>query len=454
MIGFGLIEIDMKFIADLHIHSKYSRAVSKLMNLEELDRWASDKGIQLMGTGDFTHPKWFKEIKEKLESAEPGFFKLKKEYKLENMKGKLADMRFLLSVEISSIYSKNGKCRRVHNIVFAPDIVSVEKIIEKLSEIGNLASDGRPILGLDCEKLAEIVFGVNENCVIVPAHVWTPWFSVFGSMSGFDSLEECFGKYTDKIFAIETGLSSDPAMNWRVSKLDNIALISNSDSHSLERIGREANVFDCEFSYKGMMDAIKNSAPSRKGNLPAQAGKSGFLYTIEFFPEEGKYYYDGHLACDFSCKPQKTKQLKEICPKCGKKMTVGVLTRLEKLADRSERFIDPKRVPFKSLVTLDSIIGEALDVGKSANSVKKEYRKLIKALDSEFNILLNADIKEIELNSKAEIAEGVKRVREGKLHIQPGFDGQFGVIKIFSDKEKKGFVKPKKILIKKTTPLE
>lgn len=428
----------MKFIADLHIHSKYSRAVSPKMNLEELDAWASDKGIQLMGTGDFTHPRYFNEIKTKLEPAEPGFFKLKADYKIKNIKGDLVETRFILSTEISSIYTKNGKCRRVHNIVFAPDIASAQKINENLSAIGNLASDGRPILGLDCEELARIIFEVNNDCVIIPAHAWTPWFSVFGSMSGFDSLEECFGKYTNKIFAIETGLSSDPTMNWRVSALDNIALISNSDSHSLERIGREANVFDCEFSYKGMMKAIKESAPGRKGN------KSGFLYTVEFFPEEGKYYFDGHLDCEFSCKPKETKKLKELCPKCGKKMTVGVLSRIEKLADRPDGFIDTKRVPFKNLITLDSIIGEALGVGKSSNKVKKEYWKLIKAFGSEFNVLLNADIREIALNSKEDIAEGVKRMREGKVNIKPGFDGQFGIISIFSDKKKTHFLSSKK----------
>ena len=408
------------------------------MNLEELDAWASDKGIQLMGTGDFTHPKYFNEIKDKLELAESGFFKLKEEFKIKNIKGGFAETRFIISGEISSIYSKNGKTRRVHNIVFSPDIESAEKIISELSKIGNLASDGRPILGLDCEELARIVFEINEDCVIIPAHAWTPWFSVFGSMSGFDSLEECFGKYADKIFAIETGLSSDPTMNWRVSKLDRIALISNSDSHSLERIGREANVFNCEFSYKGMMDAIKNSTPGRKGN------KSGFLYTIEFFPEEGKYYFDGHLDCEFSCKPKETIKLGEICPKCGKKLTVGVLSRIEKLADRAEGFIDKKRVPFKNLITLDSVIGEALGVGKSSNKVKKEYWKLIRALDSEFNVLLNADIKDIALNSKENVAEGVKRMREGRVNIQPGFDGQFGAISLFSEEERAVFLKPKK----------
>lgn len=400
------------------------------MNLEELDRRAGNKGVQLMGTGDFTHPKWFSEIKIKLSPAEQGFFKLKDEYKLKNMNGGLANMRFLLSGEISSIYSKNGKTRRVHNIVFAPDIESAEKINIKLSQIGNLLSDGRPILGLDCEELAKIIFEINENCVLVPAHTWTPWFSIFGSMSGFDSLEECFGKYAKNIFAIETGLSSDSPMNWRVSKLDDIALISNSDSHSLERIGREANVFNCEFSYNGLMGAIKNSALNRKGK------NAGFLYTIEFFPEEGKYYFDGHSVCGFSCSPRETKKYKEFCPKCGKKMTIGVLSRVEKLADRPEGFKDFKRVPFKNLITLDSIIGEALDVGKASKSVKKEYEKLIKTFGSEFEILLNISPKEIGKASLPEIGEGVKRVREGKIEVIPGFDGQFGMVKIFSDKER------------------
>lgn len=419
----------MKFVADLHIHSKYSRAVSKDMNLDELDRWADDKGILVMGTGDFTHPAWFKEIKEKLEPAEPGLFKLKEQFKKKTIKDTYGKTRFMLTVEISGIYSRGGKTRRVHNLIFSPDLETAEKINIQLSQIGNLKSDGRPILGLDSEELAKIVFNANPKAVIIPAHAWTPWFSVFGSMSGFDSLEECFGKYTKEIFAIETGLSSDPAMNWRIPALDNISFISNSDSHSLKRIGREANVFDTELSYEGIVNAIRSRDPKK------------FLYTIEFFPEEGKYHYDGHRACGVVWSPTETKKHKGLCSKCGKPVIIGVVNRVDKLADRPENYKDSKRVPFKNLVTLDSIIGEALDVGKAAKSVYKEYEKLIKTFNSEFNILLNAPAKEIGLASRPEIGEGVERMRQGKLTIQPGYDGEFGVIKIFSDKERINFKK-------------
>jgi uncharacterized protein (TIGR00375 family) len=417
----------MRFIADLHIHSKYSRAVSRNMVPEELDRWADDKGILVMGTGDFTHPAWFKELKEKLEPAEQGLFRLKKKYKLPTLKGTFADTRFMLSVEISCIYSRNGKTRRVHHIVLAPDFETAEKINKQLSFVGKLASDGRPILGLDSEELAKIVFEANPEAAIIPAHAWTPWFSVFGSMSGFDSLEECFGKYTNRIFAIETGLSSDPPMNWRVKGLDNIALISNSDSHSLERIGREANVFDAELSYHGIMGAIRSRDLKQ------------FLYTVEFFPEEGKYHYDGHRACGMVMSPAESKKLKGICPKCGKKMTIGVVYRIDQLAEknRPEGYKDEKRVPYKNLVTLDSVIGEALDVGKATKSVKKEYEKLIKSFKSEFNVLLNVSAKEIALVSKPEIAEGIQRMRDGKITIKPGYDGEFGEIKIFDDEDRK-----------------
>jgi uncharacterized protein (TIGR00375 family) len=417
----------MQFIADLHIHSKYSRAVSRNMVPEELDRWADDKGILVMGTGDFTHPAWIKELKEKLEPAEQGLFRLKNKYKLPTLKGTLADTRFMLSVEISCIYSRGGKTRRVHHIVLVPDFETAEKINAQLSIVGKLTSDGRPILGLDSEKLAEIVFDANPDAVIIPAHAWTPWFSVFGSMSGFDSLEECFGKYTNRIFAIETGLSSDPPMNWRVKDLDKIAFISNSDSHSLERIGREANVLNTELSYWGIMDAIR-SRNSKK-----------FLYTIEFFPEEGKYHYDGHRACGVVMPPVESKKVNGLCPVCGKKMTLGVVYRVDQLAerDRPEGHKDPQRVPYKNLVTIDSIIGEALDVGRATKLVKKEYDKLIKTFNSEFNVLLNVSAKEIASASKPEIAEGVRRMREGKITIKPGYDGEFGEIKIFDGEDRK-----------------
>jgi len=414
----------MEFIADLHIHSKYSRAVSKRMVLEELDRWAADKGILVMGTGDFTHPAWFKEIKQKLEPAEPGLFKLKSSLKLPTISGQPAETRFLLTVEISSIYSRGGRTRRIHNLIFAPDLDTVEKMNTQLAWIGNLKSDGRPILGLDSEELAKIVFNINPDSVIVPAHAWTPWFSVFGSMSGFDSLEECFGAYASKIFAIETGLSSDPPMNWRLSKLDNIALISNSDSHSLERIGREANVFDTELSYSGIIGAIKSNDPKK------------FLMTIEFFPAEGKYHYDGHRNCGIFLPPEETKQYKNICPKCSRPLTIGVLNRVAGLADRPPDYRDLERVPFKNLIPLDEIIGEALAVGKASKKVKGVYDDLIKKFRSELVILLKTDIKDIASVNEI-VAEGIKKVREGKLKIRPGYDGEYGKVSIFDENERK-----------------
>ncbi|PIY59269.1 hypothetical protein COY96_02785 [Candidatus Wolfebacteria bacterium CG_4_10_14_0_8_um_filter_37_11] len=777
----------MRFIADFHIHSKYSRATSKEMILENIDSFADDKGILVMGTGDFTHPQWFNEIKTKLEPAEPGLFKLKKEYKRETLKGTFSETRFILTVEISSIYSKEGKVRRIHNLIFIPSMESAENLRNELIKMGcNLNSDGRPIIGLDSEKLAEIVFNINLEAVIIPAHAWTPWFSIFGSMSGFDSIEECFGKYTDKIFAIETGLScydkktelltengwkkftevsykdkvctlnsktgkiefqkptkihnysykgkmyrlktkrvdllvtpnhnllvsgcdfrklpefslktaeesfgkskrfkkdgnwigkkskyftlpavnikhgsryysglrikkekklpikpwlkffgfwiaegwttegkngdynvciankndellsemkeilenfgytvywdkkinnivrvrnyqlfnylkqfgkssdkfipleikslskelleiffeyyikgdghrygrnkkglsattisiklrddlqdlalrlgmsayyklgykkgtpilslpkakamgyrqsadswiiyfirknlhtilpsiikkykyteswvdfnnkvycvtipnhvvyirrngipvwcgnSDPAMNRRLSKLDNIALISNSDSHSLRKIGREANIFNTELSYNGIINVIKSGGPR-------------FVSTIEFFPEEGKYHYDGHRACEICLSPEKTKKLKNICPKCGEKLTIGVMNRVDELADRE---IGKDFVPYRNLIPLGEIIAEAFDVGENTKQVKKEYEKLIKTFGNELKILM--EISESELKSVADprVAESIKRVREGKVKIRPGYDGEYGEIKIFTDEER------------------
>lgn len=452
----------MRIIADLHIHSKYSRAVSREMLLENLDAWADDKGITVMGTGDFTHPEWVKEIKKKLEPAEAGLFKLKKEFKKRTLKGTEADTRFMLTTEISSIYSRGGKTRRVHNLVFAPSIGTIEKINKELGRVGNLKSDGRPIIGIDSEDLLKLVLEVDERAVLIPAHAWTPWFSVFGSMSGFDSLEECFGDYAKYIFAIETGLSSHPPMNWRVSALDNVALISNSDSHSLERIGREANIFDTELSYDGIIEAIKSGAPDVRrrmsevrrpkteiqrqssdfGHQTSDTGpRTQFLETIEFFPEEGKYHIDGHRLCGISFMPKESKKHNLICPKCGRKLTIGVLHRVEELADRAEDFKDEARVSFRNLVTLDQIIGEALDLGPKTKSVFREYEKLIKVFGSELNILMEADIQKIAMNSKVEITEGIKRVREGKLKIKPGYDGEYGEVHIFDKKEREKLAK-------------
>ena len=424
----------MKFIADLHIHSKYSRATSPNMVLEELDRFADDKGILAMGTGDFTHPQWFKEIKEKLEPAELGLFKLKKEYKKPTLKGTFADTRFILSVEISGIFSRKDsstktgrRTYRIHNIVFAPDIKTVENINSQLGLIGNLKSDGRPILGLNIKKLTKIIFNINPNAAIIPAHAWTPWFSIFGSMSGFDSIEECFGKYAKNIFAIETGLSSDPAMNWQLSKLDKISFISNSDSHSLQKIGREANVFDTELSYQGIMKAIKSRDPKK------------FVATIEFFPEEGKYHYDGHRNCDVVFHPKESKKHKNICPKCGKPLTIGVMNRVEKLADRHNLKIESQgnyhqydnRVPYYNLITLQEIIAEAFNAGTGTKKVKAEYENLIKTFGSELKILLETNEKELKFSAAPLVTEGIKKVREGKVKIRPGFDGEYGKIEIF-----------------------
>ncbi|MEK7147178.1 MAG: endonuclease Q family protein [Patescibacteria group bacterium] len=413
----------MKFTADFHIHSKYSRAVSRDMVLEELDRWAGHKGLDVMGTGDFTHPAWSKEIKEKLEPAEQGLFKLKKKYKRETWRGDFADTRFILTVEISGIYSRNGKVRRIHNLVFAPDIETVEKINTQLGFIGNIASDGRPILGLDSEELAKIVFNINRDAVIIPAHAWTPWFSIFGSMSGFDSIEECFGKYAKNIFAIETGLSSDPSMNWRWSKLDNIALISNSDSHSLRRIGREANFFNADLSYQGIISAIKANKPGK------------FLMTAEFFPEEGKYHFDGHRVCAVSFSPAETKRHKNICPECGKTLTIGVMNRVNALADRPagkpQNYKSSGRVPYKNIVPLDEIIAETLGVGVQSKKVKAEYERLIKNLGGELKIMLDLDEKTIKKVASPLVAEGIKKVRAGKVRVDPGYDGEYGKIHIF-----------------------
>ena len=404
----------MKFIGDFHIHSKYSRATSPLMDLNNLDMWAAIKGIKVLGTGDFTHPRWIESIKKELSPVERGLFKIV---------GKDSPTRFILTSEISCIYSKGGKVRKVHVIIFAPSISAVEKINYELKKIGNLHSDGRPILGLDAKELAKIVLAADEDCLIVPAHIWTPWFSVFGSKSGFDSLDECFEEFTKHIYAVETGLSSDPAMNWRLSKLDKVNLISNSDAHSLPKIGREANVFNTELSYSGIASALKGRH------------KDKFLYTIEFFPEEGKYHYDGHRTCNLSLSPTQSKKYNNICPKCKKPLVIGVLNRVEELADRAEGFIPKGAVPFKSLIPLNEVIAESIGASVLSKEVAKHYNNLIKNLGNEFRILLESTKEEIAAVSLPEIAKGVINMRENKVSIEPGYDGVYGKIKIFTDKE-------------------
>ncbi len=406
----------MKFIADFHLHSKYSRATSQQMDLENLDKWAKIKGIQVLGTGDFTHPEWFKSLKEKLEPAEAGLFKLR---------DSSSETRFILTAEISCIYSKKNQVRKIHIIVFAPSFDAVEKINAQLSWVGNLKSDGRPILGLDAKELTKIVLDASPDCLVVPAHVWTPWFALFGSKSGFDSIEECFEDYSKYIFTGETGLSSDPPMSWRNSTLDKITLISNSDAHSPSKIGREANVFDTEISYPAIIGAIKEKDPQK------------FLYTIEFYPEEGKYHYDGHRLCGISLSPQESKKYNNICPNCGRPLTIGVLNRVEQLADRPNGFKPENAIPFKSLIPLEEIIADVVGQGVGTVAVEKEYKNLIEKFGNEFNVLIGAPRQELEMVTLPEIAEGITRVREGKVFIEPGYDGVYGKIRIFSKGEQK-----------------
>jgi len=406
----------MKYIADFHIHSKYSRATSPQMDLENLDKWAGIKGIKVLGTGDFTHPEWFKQLEKKLEPAEAGLFKLQKSS---------SGVRFILTSEISCIYTKKNKVRKIHIIFFAPSIGVVEKVNSYLGSIGNIKSDGRPILGLDAKELAKIFLNISKDCMVVPAHIWTPWFSIFGSKSGFNSIHECFEEYSKYIYAGETGLSSDPAMNWRWSELDKIALISNSDSHSPKKIGREANVFDTELTYEGMTQALKTKDNKK------------FLYTIEFFPEEGKYHFDGHRSCEISLSPKESKKYNNICPKCGRPLTIGVLNRVEEMADRPEGYRPANLIPFKNLIPLEEIIAEALGVNPGGKEVLKQYDSLIKKVGSEFKILLDSTKEELEENTLPEISEGILKVREGKVSVEPGFDGVYGKINIFGENPKK-----------------
>ncbi len=414
----------MRFIGDFHIHSKYSRATSKDMAPEVLWKWAQLKGITVIGTGDFTHPAWFKELGEKTEPAGNGLFRLKKEFQSKDIPDSCkADVFFMLSSEISSIYKKNGRTRKVHSILFVPDFHDAAKIHIALSKIGNLNADGRPILGLDAKVLLQIVMDICPQAMFVPAHAWTPHFSVFGAESGFDSLEECFEELTPHIHAIETGLSSDPPMNWRLSALDRITLISNSDAHSPTKMGREANIFNTEISYEAITDAIRT--------------KKGFLGTIEFFPEEGKYHYDGHRTCGVNLSPKETIRYNYLCPQCGRRVTVGVMHRVEKLADRADGFKLEDAPPFSSAIPLTEILAETFDVGVASKAVDTEYQKLLQKLGSEFKILMDASLDDIERAGSPLIREAISRMRQGNVHITPGFDGEFGKIKIFEKAERK-----------------
>lgn len=408
----------MRIIVDFHIHSKYSRATSPKMVLSELATWAKYKGIDVMGTGDFTHPYWFREIKNNLIPLGNGLFSYKKEKK----------PKFMLTAEISSIYTQNGKVRKVHTIVTAPSVETVEKINKKLGSIGNIYSDGRPILGLSAKELAKIIFEIDKNCMIIPAHMWTPWFSVFGSKSGFDSMEECYEEISQEIFAGETGLSSDPEMNWRVKDLDRISLVSNSDAHSLPNLGREATVFnfsDRNYSYIDIRNALKTKDKNR------------LLYTIEFFPEEGKYHFDGHRICNICLAPSESLKRNNICPACGRQLTIGVAHRLEELSSRKEGYVNNKFPRSKHIIPLQEIIAEYRGVGKNSKKVQTEYMQIITDTASEFEILLDIDEQKLLKTIDKGIVDGILRVRENKIKPIAGYDGVYGVIKVFDNEKKK-----------------
>lgn len=419
----------MKFIADFHVHSRFSRATAKNSDFENLYISAQLKGLSVIGTGDFTHPGWFAEIKEKLIPAEPGMFRLKDEI------SRLCDqevptscrrkVRFMLVSEISNIYKKNNKTRKNHNLVFLSDLNQAENFNSKLDKIGNIKSDGRPILGLDARDLLEMLLETSDQAFLIPAHIWTPWFSLLGSKSGFDSIDECFEDLTPFIFAVETGLSSDPAMNWRVSALDGLTLVSNSDAHSPLKLGREANLFDTDISYSAIRSAIKSGDPER------------FLGTLEFFPEEGKYHLDGHRNCDVRSWPNKTREQGGICPICEKPLTLGVLYRVEELADRPEGVKPKKYHPYDNIIPLVEILSEVLKVGPNSKKVMENYRNLLEKLGPEFDILTTLKRDVIDAAGLPLLGEAITRVRQNKIALLPGYDGEFGKVKIFTKDERK-----------------
>ena len=419
----------MRQIADLHIHSKYSRACSKDLTLENIDKACRIKGVDIIATGDFTFPDWFASIKNELEEIKNGGL-----YKLKTAPDD--KIKFILSTELALIYKKNDRCRRIHIVVTAPNVAAAEELNKYLDKHYNIRSDGRPILGMSAEELMKLCLSIHPKFLVYPAHIWTPWFSVFGSKSGFDTMEECFGEYTKDIYAYETGLSSDPEMNWRLSALDKFTLLSNSDAHSLPNIAREANVFELEkVAYDELHDVIKGVETPRRG--VSTTGKSYLDYTIEFYPEEGMYHFDGHRDCGVRFTPAETKKHKNICPKCKKPLVVGVLNRVEELADRKEGFKPAGAPGARKLVELDKIIAEALGV-KSRTSVKvqAEYNDIIGRYGNETNVLLDEPIESLAGGLSPAVVEGIRRVREGRLRIEPGFDGQYGRVRIFTDEER------------------
>lgn len=395
----------MKVIADFHLHSKYSRATSKQMDIENLAAGAKLKGLNLLGTSDFTHPLWLKELKRKLNYLGNGIYEYDKVY-------------FVLTTEVATYFEKNGKQKRVHHVIHAPDFETVQQINEQLAKFGDLKADGRPILKISAAELVEILKKISKAIFVYPAHAWTPWMSCLGSKSGFDSVEACYEDQVKHIHALETGLSSDPPMNWRVSELDQFTLVSNSDSHSPWpwRLGREANVFELKkLSYKELHDAI------------IKKDKKRFLFTIEVPPSYGKYHFTGHRACNVSMHPKEAMRIKNICPVCGKKLNIGVLQRVEELADRPEGYKPKNAIPYKSLLPLYEILSFSMAVNQLySKKVLALHDKLIKQFGSELNVLLNVSKEQIEKVANQKIADAIIKVREGKISFIPGYDGVYG----------------------------
>ncbi len=410
-----------RYLCDLHVHSKYARATSKDSDLEHLAEWATYKGLDIVGTGDFTHPAWFSELQAKLDETEPGLFQLKAREHLAR------PVRFMLTTELACIYSQGGKVRRLHLCVFAPSLAAVAKLNAALTERGcNIRSDGRPILGMSGYALLELLLQLDPGFELVPAHAWTPWFAVFGSKSGFDSLEECFGDLAGHINAIETGLSSNPPMNWRLPNLDTLLLLSNSDAHSPQKLGREANAVEFgELSYASFLDVLRSRDRVR------------LLFTVEFFPEEGMYHVDGHRACGVRSEPTQTKAWDGICPKCRRPLTIGVLYRVDNLAQRADGFVLDGAPPYRSLVPLPEIIAGAYDVGVSSRRVQATYLGIVQRVAPELPLLLDADDATLACIGDAAVVEGIRRVRAGELTIEPGFDGQYGTVKVFTASDRR-----------------
>ena len=410
----------MKMIGDLHIHSRFSMATSREGTPENLDFWARKKGISLIGTGDFTHPVWREELKERLVTEGNGLYRLRDEYvKEESRKFPGKGTHFVVSGEISSIYKKNGKTRKVHNVILLPSLEAADTMAQRLEKIGNIHSDGRPILGLDSHDLLEMMLDVCPDGILIPAHIWTPHFSVLGATSGFDSVEECFEELTPYVHALETGLSSDPAMNWRISKLDRYQLVSNSDAHSPSKLGREANLLDIDCSYEGLYQAI-------------QTGK-GLEGTVEFFPEEGKYHFDGHRKCGVSLSPVEAERLGGICPVCGKKLTMGVDHRVEQLADREEGFVKKDGKKYESLVPLPEVVAACMGYSTASKKVQGCFEQMMQTLGTEFDILRNVPAEDIKSCAGERIAEGIENVRTGNVKRIPGYDGEYGKIQLFDE---------------------